>query len=239
MDVGQLPELSAEERYTSLFVQEDEPFENLRPKKANPFEECSSSSSSSSSSSEDEAESPQPRVQPIIEKPPLIIVRPTYGNQYKPPPPPPTKPRSSTLARKRAEDIKRAGAVLDAAFSRHATSQRQRAAAKPLPPHTVASTLTSDSGEYVAPPADSRRDSSASETLSPGGEAGVGHCKRLQSPRRPQWSGDTASRTPRRLRSVSGEQVHDPGEVMGAGEAIEAASILLSLYNDISGEDDV
>ena len=233
MDAAQLPELSAAERYTSLFIQEDEPLDNLRPKKTNPFEECSSSSSSDS-----ETGTPRPPpVQINTDKRPLIITCPTWGNQYKPPTSPTTKQRTPIQTKQRADDIRRAGAVLDAAFSRHATSQHHRPAANPPPPLTVASTLTSESGEYTTPPADVPKARTASRTLSPNYDIVVSHCKRPQSSRRPQMLGDTAAHPRTLQRSISRsetpatttESTRVEGEVMGA------ASALLSLYNGEGG----
>ena len=231
MDSHQLPEIEAAERYCSLFVQEDEPLENLRPKKTNPFEEYSSSGDEDS-----ETEPPQPPVRTTITKPPMIFTRPVYGSQYKASPPTSTMQRTPISARSRAEDIQRAGDVLNAAWRRRTTSQ-SRHASKAMPqPLAAASATTSESGEYTAPPADTARARTALQTLSPRRNVSMSNHSRLHPPRKPQRSRETAYSAPRQLRVAGSKDITDATGNARDSEMMEAGNVLLSLYNAAGDE---
>ena len=230
MDLHDLPEVDAAERYTSLFIQDDEPLENLRPKKTNPFEECSSSSSSSDS----ETDPPSPSLPTRTTKPDLIIIRPVYESQYRPPPTPRTARPTTNTSKARAQDIKRAGEVLNAARNRQVPSHRHRVGARTSLPPTTASAPSSVGGEYTS---DTARLHGVSTALSPSREVVASSCSRPQMSRRFEEARDGAKASPRRPRSVFVEEVLDAEErVRDAAEMREAGKTLLSLFH--GGGDD-
>ncbi|KAK5137917.1 hypothetical protein LTR08_006686 [Meristemomyces frigidus] len=216
MDPQDLPKMDDADRFSSLFIQDDEPLENLRPKKTNPFEECSSSDS------EREAPPPKPRLRIRVGKPPLIITRPPYGNQYKPPAPPPAAPPLSPRAERRAADIHRASDVLNAARRRQTPSRAQRPSTKPPTPLTPASVATTERGDCDVPAADTVRGRQISGALAQTRGFAVSGRMHPQTPRRPQQSRDTPARSHRQPRVVSGEGMGDVDGGMRDCEVREA-----------------